>query len=176
MAGLYRYSKPAQSFFSEFPQSPYLFKNLRVMGNQQVLRIVLSLAILAAFFLPVSSAGSLGSSLQISAWDILLESFQKIGELGKMPVAVLVLIVCFIVMFIAALTLLLISVLRKALASVFTFIPFLVVVVMIIFTLSQSPLSASETLQTFGSGFYIMLVASFLLLFTNISEKDLQAA
>lgn len=146
------------------------------MGNQQVLRIVLSLAILAAFFLPVSSANALASSVQISAWDVLSESLQNLGELGSLPSEFMVLIVCFLVMFIAAIVLLLLSIVRKSLAAVITFIPFLVVLVLLIFTFSQSPVSASETLQTFGSGFYIMLVASFLLLFTNISDKDMQAA
>lgn len=146
------------------------------MGNQQVLRIVLSLAILAAFFLPVSSANALGHSVQISAWDILSESLQNPGELGNLPSEFLVLIVCFFVMFVTAIVLLLLSILRKSLAAALTFIPILVVIVLLVFTFSQSPVSASETLQTFGSGFYIMLVASFLLLFTNISDKDMQAA
>ena len=146
------------------------------MGNQLILRIVLSLAILAAFFLPVSSAGNLGFNLQISAWDVLSESLQNFGELGNLPSEFLVLIGCFLVMFLTAIVLLLVSILRKSIAPVITFIPFLVIVVLLIFTFSQSPLSGSETLQTFGSGFYIMLVASFLLLFTNISDKDTVAA
>lgn len=145
------------------------------MENQQVLRIVLSLAILAAFFLPVSSAGSMGFNLQVSAWDVLSESFQNFGEIGNLPRGFYILIGCFLVMFVAAIVLLLVSILRKALAPVLTFIPFLVIVVLLIFTFSQSPVSASETLQTFGSGFYIMLVASFLLLFTNINENTVTA-
>jgi glucan phosphoethanolaminetransferase (alkaline phosphatase superfamily) len=144
------------------------------MGNQQVLRIVLSLAILVAFFLPVSSAGSSGINLQVSAWEVLSQSVRNIGELGNLPSEFYVLIGCFFVMLVAALVLLLVSILRRTLAPVLTFIPFLVMVVLLIFTFTQSPVTASETVQTFGSGFYVMLIASFLLLFTNINEKDLQ--
>ena len=144
------------------------------MGNQQVLRIVLSLAILAAFFLPVSSAGSMGISLQVSAWNVLSESFQNLGEIGNLPSEFYILIGCFFVMFVAAVALLLISLLKRSL-PVFTFIAFLVMVVLVIITFTKSPVSASETVHVFGSGFYIMLIASFLLLFTNVTENTVTA-
>jgi hypothetical protein len=137
---------------------------------------VLSLAILASFFLPLSNAGSLGINIQISAWDVLAESVQNIGSLGKLPGEYYVLIGCFFILLAAAVTLLVVSVLRKSLMPVISFIPFFVVITLLIFAIFQSPVSASETFQTFGTGFYIMLVASFLLLFSNISDKDMAAA
>ncbi|HYO22019.1 MAG TPA: hypothetical protein VER36_06410 [Flavisolibacter sp.] len=142
------------------------------MRNQQVLRIVLCLAILAAFFLPVNNNSNLGFGLQVSAWNVIAESARNMGSIGNMPKEFFVIAGSFLVMLVAAIAILLISVLRRPLRSVLLFLPVLVIAVLLITTFSQSPLSANETVQSFGSGFYIMMVASFLMLFTNISDTD----
>jgi hypothetical protein len=147
-------------------------KNVCIMGNHQILRIVLCLAILAAYFLPINNSSNLGFGLEISAWDVVAESIRNMGKTGNMPGEFYLLVGCFLVMLIAVIAILLISALRRPLSSVLLFLPVLVIAALLITAFSQSPLSASETVRSFGTGFYIMMVASFLMLFTNISETD----
>lgn len=134
------------------------------MENQSILRIVLSLAIVAAFFLPLSSVPIYGTNL--SAWSLLGED---IHNLGRLSATQLVMFVCLLVVFLCVLTNLLLAVLRKKTSVLFNLFPLLAIIAIIVFTMTQSKENVGETLQSFGTGFYIMFIGSFLLPFTSIA-------
>ena len=136
------------------------------MENQNILRIVLSLAIIAAFFLPLYNESVYGAG--VSAWALLTAGAQSAGE-KELPASGLVVSVCMVVVLLCSIFLLIMSVLRRPTAVLVNLLPFLAILGFIIFSVTQSQGSVGEILQSFGTGFYIMFLSSFLLPFTSIT-------
>lgn len=140
------------------------------MENQNILRIVLCLAIIAAFFLPVYNETVVGTPL--SAWQLLTGSVKDLGGTKSLPASQLVLTVCLLVVLICIVTILILSVLRKATSVLLNLLPFLAIIVLIIFSMTQAKENVGQTLQAFGTGFYIMFLSSFLLPFSSIAVTN----
>jgi glycerol uptake facilitator-like aquaporin len=137
------------------------------MENQNILRIVLSLAILAALFLPLYGDSIYGTA--ISTWALLTEGFKNINGTADRPTSQLVMTVCMIIVIVCVLYILVCSVLRKPTSVLLNLIPLLSIIGFIIFSMTQSQENVGQTLQSFGTGFYIMFLSSFLLPFTSIA-------
>jgi drug/metabolite transporter superfamily protein YnfA len=138
------------------------------MENQNILRIVLSLAILAAFFLPLYTE-TMYNDTAFSAWALLTSGFKNIRGAANQPTSTLVMTVCMIIVIVCVVYLLISSVLRKPTSVLFNLIPFLTIIAFIIFNMTQAQENVGQTLQAFGTGFYIMFLGSFLLPFTSIA-------
>lgn len=138
------------------------------MENQNILRIVLSLAILAAFFLPLYTE-TMYNDTAFSAWALLTSGFKNIRGAANQPTSTLVMTVCMIIVIVCVVYLLISSVLRKPTSVFFNLIPFLTIIAFIIFNMTQAQENVGQTLQAFGTGFYIMFLGSFLLPFTSIA-------
>lgn len=140
------------------------------MENQNILRIVLSLAIVAAFFLQLTSVPLYGTDL--SAWSLLTDG---VANIGRFTATQLVTFVCLLIVFVCVITNLLLAVLRKRTSVLFNLLPLLAIIAIIVFTMTQSRENVAETLQSFGTGFYIMFIGSFLLPFTSIAVTNTAA-
>lgn len=140
------------------------------MENQNILRIVLSLAIVAAFFLQLTNVPIYGTDL--SAWSLLTDG---ITNIGRFTATQLVTFVCLLIVFVCVITNLLLAVLRKRTSVLFNLLPLLAIIAIIVFTMTQSRENVAETLQSFGTGFYIMFIGSFLLPFTSIAVTNTAA-
>lgn len=137
------------------------------MENQNILRIVLSLAIVAAFFLQLSTLPIYGTNL--SAWSLLTEGF---GSMGRFTATQMVTFICLLIVFLCVVTNLVLAILRKKTSVLFNLFPLLAIIAIIVFTMTQSKENVAETLQSFGTGFYIMFIGSFLLPFTSIAVTN----
>lgn len=136
------------------------------MDNQNVLRIVLSLAILAAFFLPIYNESVYG--VAVSGYALLTEGARNAGA-TQVPTSQLVLSVCMVVVILCIVYILISSVLRRPTPVFVNLIPLLAIIGFIIFSMTQSRDNVGQTLQSFGTGFYIMFLSSFLLPFSSIT-------
>lgn len=139
------------------------------MENQNILRIVLCLAIIAAFFLPLYNDTVIGTTL--SAWQILTGGFKDVSGDSNIPVSQVVLIICLLVVLICSIVILIFSLLRKTTTVLLNLLPLLAIIALIIFSMTQAreDENVGQTLQAFGTGFYIMFLSSFLLPFTSIA-------
>jgi uncharacterized membrane protein len=134
------------------------------MDNQKILRIVLSAAIVVAFFLPLSNMGD-----EISAWGLLTGSAKHSSQFST---AQLFTAVCLLVVFVCVITNLAMAVLRRKTSVFFNLLPLLAIIAIVVFTMSTAKENINETLQSFGTGFYIMFIGSFLLPFTSIAVTN----
>lgn len=134
------------------------------MDNQKILRIVLSAAIVVAFFLPLSNMGD-----EISAWGLLTGSAKDSSHFSS---AQLFTAVCLLVVFVCVAVNLVMAILRKKTSVFFNLLPLLAIIALIIFTMATAKENVGETLQSFGTGFYIMFIGSFLLPFTTIAVTN----
>ena len=140
------------------------------MENQNILRIVLSLAIIAAFFLPVYNESVVGTPL--SAWQLLTGNVKDIGSTTSLPASQLVLTVCLLVVLICVIAILILSVVRKTTSVLLNLLPFFAIIILVIFSMTQAKENVGQTLQAFGTGFYIMFLSSFLLPFSSIAVTN----
>ena len=138
------------------------------MENQNILRIVLSLAILAAFFLPLYNE-TLYNDTAVSAWALLTGGFKNIRGAANQPTSTLVMTICMIIVIVCVVYILILSILRKTTSVTLNLIPLLAIISFIIFSMTQAQENVGQTLQSFGTGFYIMFLGSFLLPFTSIA-------
>jgi uncharacterized membrane protein (GlpM family) len=137
------------------------------MENQNILRIVLCLAIFAAFFLPIYNDSIFGSTL--SSIQILTGGFKNVTGEKSLPTSQLVLIVCLLVILISIVVIFIASILRRSTTVLVNLIPLFAIIALIIFSMTQSKENVGQTLQAFGTGFYIMFLGSFLLPFSSIA-------
>jgi drug/metabolite transporter superfamily protein YnfA len=137
------------------------------MENQNILRVVLSLAIIAALFLPMYNETVLGAT--ISAWQLLTGSFKDAGGTKSLPTSQLALIICLLVVVICIVLILISSVLRKKTSVLLNLLPLLSMITLIVLSTTQAKENVGQTLQAFGTGFYIIFLASFLLPFSSIA-------
>lgn len=134
------------------------------MDNQKILRVVLSAAILVAFYLPLSNVPINGTEL--SAWNLLLGAAKNSSQFNA---AQLFTAACLLVVFVCVVTNLVLAVLRKKTSVFFNLLPLMAIIAVVIFTMATAKENVGETLQSFGTGFYIMFIGSFLLPFTTIA-------
>lgn len=137
------------------------------MENQNILRIVLSLAIIAAFFLPLYTETFYGTN--VSALAVVTEGYKSIGDAAGLPASQLVLRVCLVVVLLCIVYLLLSSLRKKQTTVLFNLIPLLSIIAFIIISMTGAKENVGQVLQSFGTGFYIMFLSSFLLPFTSIA-------
>ena len=140
------------------------------MDNQKILRFVLCLAIIVAFFLPLSSAPIYGTEL--SGWSFLTSSLGNISKLNTMQ---LVTFLCLLVVFICVVINLILAILRKSTSVLFNLLPLLAIIAIIAFTMTNAKENVAEALQSFGTGFYIMFIGSFLMPFTSVAVTPMNA-
>ncbi len=137
------------------------------MENQNILRIILSLAIMAAFFLPIYNDSIYGSAL--SSVQILTGGFKDVTGDKSLPTSQLALIACLLVVLVSIVVIFIYSLLRKSTTVLVNLLPLFAIIALIIFSMTQSKENVGQTLQAFGTGFYIMFLSSFLLPFTSIA-------
>lgn len=137
------------------------------MDNQKILRIVLSAAIVVAFFLPLSHLPVYGDEL--SAWDLLMGAAKNSSRFSS---AQLFTAACLLVVFVCVVTNLVMAILRKKTSVFFNLLPLLAIIAIVIFTMTTAEENVGVTLQSFGTGFYIMFIGSFLLPFTTIAVTN----
>ncbi len=140
------------------------------MENQNILRIVLGIAIIAAFFLPLYNETVYGSA--VSGWQLLTGGLNNVSDSKNVASSQLVPILCLSVVLICIVVILVLSVLRKATSVFLNLLPFLAIIILIIFSMTQAKENVGETLQAFGTGFYIMFLGSVLLPFTSIAVPN----
>lgn len=140
------------------------------MDNQNILRIVLGFAIIAAFFLPLYNETITGDPM--SAWHLLVNGFKSVDGAANLPVPQVVLAVCLIIVLVTIIIILLFSLLRKTTTVLLNLIPLLAIIGLIIFSMTQAQDNVGQALQAFGTGFYIMFLSSFLLPFTSIAVPN----
>ena len=163
----FRNCSQSLELFCKFTQQCLPFAKLLKMENQNILRIVLSLAIIAAFFLPMYNDSVYG--VAISAWQILTGSFSNISGAKDLPSSRLVLITCLLIVLVCILIIFIFSVLRRSTSVILNLLPLFSIIGLIIFSMTQSKDNVGNTLQAFGTGFYIMFLGSFLLPFASIT-------
>ena len=134
------------------------------MDNQKILRIVLSVAIVVAFFLPLSNVPDNGTYL--NAWGLLTEGLTNSSQFSFTQVFTAA---CLLIVFISVVTTLVLAILRKKTSVFFNLLPLLAIIAIVIFTMSTAKENVGEALESFGTGFYIMFIGSFLLPFTSIA-------
>lgn len=134
------------------------------MDNQKVLRIVLSAAIVAAFFLPLTNVPN-----ELSAWSLLTGAVKNGSQFSA---AQLFTAACLLVVFVCVATNLAMAILRRKTSVFFNLLPLVAIIAIVVFTMTQSKENVGETLQSFGTGFYIMFIGSFLLPFTTIAVTN----
>jgi peptidoglycan/LPS O-acetylase OafA/YrhL len=139
------------------------------MENQNILRIVLSLAIIAAFFLPLYNETVFGTAL--SAWQVLTGGLKDVSSASNLPASQVALMICLLVVLVCIIVILLFSLLRKPTPVLLNLLPLLAIIALIVFSMTQAKEdeNVGQTLQAFGTGFYIMFLSSFLLPFTSIT-------
>lgn len=140
------------------------------MENQNILRIVLSLAIIAAFFLPLYNDTLFGTTL--SALQVLTGGFKDGGTGNRnLPTSQVLLIACLLIVLVCTIVILIFSLIRKPTPVFLNLLPLLAIIALIIFSMTQAKEdeNVGQTLQAFGTGFYIMFLSSFLLPFTSIA-------
>lgn len=139
------------------------------MENQNILRIVLSLAIIVAFFLPLYNDVIVGTT--ITSWQILTGGLKDVSGESNLPASQLVLTVCLLIVLICIVVILTFSLLRKPTTVLLNLVPLLTIIGLVIFSMMQARENENvgQTLQAFGTGFYIMFLSSFLLPFTSIA-------
>ena len=139
------------------------------MENQNILRIVLSLAILVAFFLPLYNETVFGTAL--SAWQVLTGGLKDVSDASKLPASQLALVICLGIVLVCMVVILIFSLLRKPTTVLINLLPLLAIIALIVFSTMQAKEdeNVGQTLQAFGTGFYIMFLSSFLLPFTSIA-------
>lgn len=139
------------------------------MENQNILRIVLSLAIVVAFFLPLSNVPVYGDDYK--AWSLLVDSLQNSGSLSAFSATQLFTIICLLVVFVCVVVNLLLAIARKRTSVLFNLLPLFAIIAIIVFTMARAKAGSNvaETLQSFSTGFFIMFIGSFLLPFTSIA-------
>lgn len=101
-----------------------------------------------------------------------MEGIGHIAQLNTLAPAQIVTIVCLIVVFVCVILNLLFSVLRRKTSVAFNLLPLFAIIAIIIFTMTKANENVAETLQTFGTGFFIMFIGSFLLPFTSIAVTN----
>jgi len=143
------------------------------MENQNILRIVLSLAILVAFFLPLNSTPIFGDNL--TGWNVIADALQNIGHLNSISSAQIFTTVCLLLVFICVVVNLVLAIIKRKTSVFFNLLPLLAIIAMIAFSMTQSKENVAQTLQSFGTGFYIMFIGSFLLPFTTIAVTGANA-
>jgi hypothetical protein len=137
------------------------------MENQNILRIILCLAIIAAFFLPIYNDSIFGSTL--SSIQILTGGFKNVTGEKSLPTSQVVLIICLAVVLVSIVVIFISSILRKSTSVGLNLIPLLSIIALIIFSITVSKENVGEALQAFGTGFYIMFLSAFLLPFSSIA-------
>lgn len=137
------------------------------MENQNILRIVLSLAIIAAFFLPLYTETFYGTN--ISALSVVTGGYQSMSGSEGLPSSQLALRVCLIAVLLCIIYILVSSLLKKQTTVLFNLIPLLSIIAFIIISMMGAKENMGQVLQSFGTGFYIMFLSSFLLPFTSIA-------
>jgi hypothetical protein len=125
------------------------------------------MAIIAAFFLPLFNETVMGTA--ISAWQMLTTGVKNIDGASNLPISQLVLSICLVVVIVCIVVILAFSVMRKATSVLLNLVPLLCIIGLIIFSMLQATDNVGQTLQSFGTGFYIMFLSSFLLPFTSIA-------
>lgn len=164
-------AKHLRGQFGHSLNSFYLFcANHFLMDNQKILRFVLCLAIIAAFFLPLSNVPIYGTEL--SALSFIKNGIGNIGGLSSMQ---LVTFMCLLVIFVCVTINLMLAILRRSTSVFFNLLPLLAVIGIIAFTITHSKENVAEALQSFGTGFYIMFIGSFLLPFTSVAVTPTNA-
>lgn len=139
------------------------------MENQNILRIVLCIAIIAAFFLPLYNDVIVGTTL--SSWQILTGGFKDVSGDSNLQTSQVVLVICLLIVLICVVVILIFSLLRKPTPVLLNLLPLLTIIALIVFSMTQARENENvgQTLQAFGTGFYIMFLSSFLLPFTSIA-------
>ena len=137
------------------------------MDNQNILRIVLCLAIIAAFFLPLYNDSIFGVTL--SAVQLLTGGFRDVTGDKQLPASQMVLISCLLVVMVCVIVIFILSIVRKMTPVWLNLLPLLSIIGLIIFSMTGSNENVGTTLQAFGTGFYIMFLASFLMPFSSIA-------
>lgn len=140
------------------------------MENQNILRIVLSCAILAAFFLPLNSTPIFGTN--ISSWNLLVDSITNLNRIQDYPIAQFVMSGCLLLILICTVIIFITSVTKKETSVYFNLLPLFTIIAMVAFSVTQSEDTVAQTLQSLGTGFYIMFLSSFLLPFTSIAVNN----
>lgn len=138
------------------------------MDNQKILRVVLSLAIVVAFFLPLSNVPDNGGRY-VKAWELLTEGLTNSGRFSTFQVFMAA---CLLVVFVCVAINLIIAVFRKKTSVFFNLLPLLAIIAVIVFTMVTAKENVGEALESFGTGFYIMFIGSFLLPFTSIAVTN----
>ena len=137
------------------------------MENQNILRIVLSLAIIAAFFLPLYNETVYGSS--VSALSVVTEGYKSISGASSLPASELALRACLVVVLVCIVFILITSLLKKRTTVLLNLIPLISIIAFIIISMTGAKENMGQVFQSFGTGFYIMFLSSFLLPFSSIA-------
>jgi hypothetical protein len=137
------------------------------MDNQNILRIVLCCAIIAALFLPLYNESVFGAT--VSALQILTGGFKDVNGDQSLPASQMVLISCLLVVMVCVIIIFVFSIVRKVTPVWLNLLPLLAIIGLIIFSMTQSNENVGTTLQAFGTGFYVMFLGSFLMPFTSIA-------
>jgi drug/metabolite transporter superfamily protein YnfA len=140
------------------------------MDNQNILRIVLSFAIIATLFLPLYNETVTGATM--STWQILTGGVSATGDAAALPVPQTVLVICLAVVLITTVVILVFSILRKPTSVLLNLLPLIATIILVIVSMTQSQDNVGQALQAFGTGFYIMFLSSFLLPFTSIAVPN----
>lgn len=126
----------------------------------------MSLAIVVAFFLPLSNADG---GRYLNAWGLLTESLTNSNQFSGLQVFMAA---CLLVVFVCVVINLIMAVFRKKTSVFFNLLPLLAIIAVIVFTMVTAKENVGEALESFGTGFYIMFIGSFLLPFTSIAVTN----
>lgn len=127
----------------------------------------MSLAIVVAFFLPLSSAD--GGVRYVNAWGLLTESLTNRSQFSGLQVFMAA---CLLVVFVCVAVNLVVAIFRKKTSVFFNLLPLMAIIAVIVFTMVTAKENVGEALESFGTGFYIMFIGSFLLPFTSIAVTN----
>lgn len=146
------------------------------MGQNNIIRIVLSLAIIVGFFMPFFSVGydlELGAS--ISGWTMMFETIKNISHISELPSAILIMTACLVIIFISAILVFINSLLQRGVSSLLRILPFLAILVFLIYLMTQGT-KVSDLFKSFAIGFYLIAIGSLLLAFFGSTARRVATA
>lgn len=128
-------------------------------------RIILSVAIIASFFMPLFGVGLFGFGISITGWDLLYETLKNSDKLDQMPSGFVMIIGCLLVIFLSAVFVLIAALMKRRFSL--ALLPFMAAIAMVVYMIAQAKEHSEQMFEAMGVGFYVMIIGCLLLPFVG---------
>src|ERR1043165_4866049 len=101
------------------------------MGNSHTVRIVLCIAIIASFFLPLNSSGGESFGISFTAWSLLMDTFKNIDHIKDFPPSALIIVGCLLVVLLFTVVILFASLGGRSMSGLVNMLPLIGMAIMV---------------------------------------------